>query len=86
MKRKNQFILRFALNSAIICWPFLLSVGLASGQTHLYAENDVKYQPTLELGQVSTPTPPTTNFLWNVWLVLLSSFPVAVIALFWLPV
>jgi vacuolar-type H+-ATPase subunit H len=90
MKPKNQVFLTLVLKSALVFSPLLLA-GIATGSTPVNRPEVISAQKVqaqqLTPERVSPRVEPgfnNTNVLWNVWLVILSLFPVSVIALFWL--
>jgi len=99
MKTKNQAVFALFVKSAIIFSPLLLSASIASGQsaplskpattpaavlsnqereelTRLRAEKQVQSDLKSAFSR--------TTILINIWLVILSLFPLAIIALLWL--
>lgn len=99
MKSKNQAIFALIVKSTIVFFPLVLPATIASGQSAPLAPPALTPTPVLsnqereELTRLRAEKQVQsdlkrafnrTTILINIWLVILSLFPVAIIALFWL--
>ena len=90
MKNKNPIFSNLALKSTIFLSPLLLSIAFISGYTVLSATAQVlSNQEREDLARLRKETKTfegaltRTNTLLNIWLTILSLFPVALIAILW---
>ena len=90
MKNKNPIFSNLALKSTIFLSPLLLSIAFISGYAVLSATAQVlSNQEREDLARLRKETKTfegaltRTNTLLNIWLTILSLFPVALIAILW---